>query len=111
MSQVRYQITLSLDGNHSVSVSGDDPASVKDGLAWARGIYLKLKERSESNGSAAASAPEPASAAAATSPTPPACPLHLKPTTLVTGKRGPFWSCHEKGADGSWCSYKASFNG
>ena len=109
MSQVKYRITLSIDGNHSVSVSGDDPATVKDGLAWARGIYLKLKERSESNGSAPVSAAEPAGAAPAASPTPPACPLHLKLTTLVNGKRGPFWSCHEKSPDGRWCSYKAPF--
>ena len=109
MSRVEYQITLSIDGNHSVSVTGDDPASVNDGLAWARGIYLKLKERSEGNGSAAVGAPEPAGAAPAASPTPPACPIHLKPTTLVNGKREPFWSCHEKGPDGGWCSYKAPF--
>jgi hypothetical protein len=33
MSQVRYQITLSIAGNHSVSVSADDQASINEGLA------------------------------------------------------------------------------
>ena len=45
MPEAKYQITLCVNGNHAVSVTGDDPTSVKDGLAWSRGIYLKLKER------------------------------------------------------------------
>ena len=28
------------------------------------------------------------------------------PMVKVNGRRGPFWSCHEKNSDGSWCSYR-----
>jgi hypothetical protein len=96
MSQAKYQITLSINGNHSVSVSGDDPTSVKEGLAWARGIYLKLKERSDQQ-----QALSPALAAE-----PPECAIHHQPMVSVNGKKGQFWSCHQKLEDGSWCPYK-----
>jgi hypothetical protein len=105
MSQVKYQITLSIDGNHSVSVTGDDPTSVKDGLAWARGIYLKLKERSGSSGSTGANAAGQASPSEPPSPAP-ICAIHHQPMVSVTGKKGQFWSCHQKLEDGSWCPYK-----
>jgi hypothetical protein len=36
----------------------------------------------------------------------PICEVHKLPMTLMHGRRGDFWSCHEKNADGSWCSYK-----
>ena len=48
MTQATYQVTLSLDGNHSVSVSGDDPEAVKTGLAWAKRVYDQLVARSSS---------------------------------------------------------------
>jgi hypothetical protein len=96
MAQAHYQITLSLDGNHQVSVTGDDPVAVKEGLAWARGIYLKLKERSEQQAVSPAAASET-----------PECAIHHQPMTLVTGKKGQFWSCHQKLEDGiTWSPYK-----
>ena len=104
----RYQITLRIDGNHSVSVSGDDPATVTDGLAWARGIYLKLQERAKQP----SPAPLPRTAEtvahqiAADAEQPPTCAIHSKPMVSVTGRKGRFWSCHEKNEDESWCSYK-----
>ena len=105
MSQLRYQITLSLDGNHSVSVSADDPTAVKDGLAWARGIYLKLQARTEQRALLSSSQ-------VVHHDLPPApqkveiCGVHQLPMHLMNGKRGPFWSCHEKLSDGSWCNYR-----
>ena len=37
----------------------------------------------------------------------PQCLIHLLPMTLMRDRRGrPFWSCHQKQADGAWCSYK-----
>ena len=96
MTQAKYQITLSLNGNHSVSVSGDDPTTVKEGLAWARGIYLKLKERSDQQ---QALSPAPGQEA-------PVCAIHHQSMVSVNGKKGQFWSCHQKLEDGSWCPYK-----
>lgn len=37
---------------------------------------------------------------------PPMCGVHEMPMVLMHGRRGDFWSCHEKNPDGSWCSYK-----
>ena len=31
-------VTLSLDGTHSVPVTGDDPTEVQEALAWVKGI-------------------------------------------------------------------------
>ena len=104
MSQLKYRITLSIDGNHSVSVTGDDPAAVQEGLAWARGIYLKLTERS-----AAPATRGEAVHHEITAPAPeehPTCAIHSTPMVRVNGKRGAFWSCHEKLADESWCPYR-----
>jgi hypothetical protein len=40
-------------------------------------------------------------------PEPPICGIHNTPMTLViTSKNGPFWSCHKKLDNGSWCSYR-----
>ena len=108
MAQATYQITLRLDGNHSVSVSGDDPTAVKDGLAWARGIYLKLQERAKQH--SAASPPQSSETVShqivMPEPQPPTCAIHNRPMVNVDGKKGQFWSCHEKLQAGSWCPYR-----
>jgi len=108
MAHPTYQITLRVDGNHAVSVSGDDPTAVNDGLAWARGIALKLQERATHRAGPAAQHPaETVSSAIDTlEQEPPICAIHTRPMVSVQGQTGPFWSCHEKLEDGSWCSYK-----
>ncbi len=95
ISNATYQLTLSADGRHSVTVTSDNPVAVQEGLAWARGILLKLAPQRE----------------AVTRPSegdeePPICGVHEIPMVRVQSRRGPFWSCHEKNPDGSWCSYK-----
>jgi hypothetical protein len=106
MSQARYQITLSLDGNHSVSVFGDDPTSVKAGLAWAKGVYDKLKERSQQQPLSPSSTAEVSHHDSAPLEASVRCAIHKLPMVRMDGKRGAFWSCHEKLEDGSWCPYK-----
>jgi hypothetical protein len=39
MAQSKYQVTLSVEGKHSVSVASDDPAAVTEGLVWAQATY------------------------------------------------------------------------
>jgi hypothetical protein len=109
MANATYQISLRLDGNHSVSVSGDDPTAVKEGLAWARGIYLKLQERAKQHPAAPALQTSETVSHQITADTqqPPTCAIHNQPMVSVNGKKGPFWSCHEKLSDGSWCPYRA----
>jgi hypothetical protein len=36
----------------------------------------------------------------------PVCAVHNTPMVLQPGKRGSFWSCHERTADGGFCSYR-----
>lgn len=36
----------------------------------------------------------------------PVCAVHKLPMILMHGRRGPFWSCHQKRDDGAWCDYK-----
>ena len=107
MSPVKYQITLSLDGNHSVSVAGDDPTAVKEGLAWAKGVYDRLKERSEQQ-TLSSSTTNEVSHHDISPPQPVRCAIHKVSMVRMNGKRGAFWSCHEKLEDGSWCPYKPS---
>ncbi len=108
MSQVKYQITLSITGNHSVSVSGDDQQAVKEGLIWARGIYLKLQERAQQDSAASSLQSSGVVSHQITTPEqqPPTCAIHDRPMVSVSGKKGLFWSCHQKLSDGTWCPYK-----
>ena len=105
MAQVTYHVTLAVDGNHTVAISGDDPVAVNDGLAWAKGIYLKLKERSTAVSSQVGSAEPTPSFHHEIRPLetaePPACAIHKQPMVRMNGRRGEFWSCHEKLDDGS----------
>ena len=44
-------------------------------------------------------------------PQAPRCEIHSTPMTQVQGKRGLFWSCHQRNLDGSWCSYRPARDG
>ena len=102
---------LRVDGKHSVSIESDDPAAVTEGLVWARktwgqlvrlpgkGVQALSEERLQQSDQAAASASDDEEH--------PICTIHNMSMVRVNGRKGPFWSCHEKLADGSWCSYKA----
>lgn len=37
---------------------------------------------------------------------PPLCAIHKTPMKRMEGRKGPFWSCHRKMANGSWCTYR-----
>ena len=106
MSQVKYQVTLSLNGNHQVSVAADDPVAVKEALVWAKAVYDQLKERAGTS----LAMPSPASNVYHHDITPPEpapiCAIHKQPMVRMNGRRGEFWSCHEKLDDGSYCPYR-----
>jgi hypothetical protein len=36
----------------------------------------------------------------------PLCGNHQTPMVWQKGRKGYFWSCHEKMTDGGWCSYR-----
>jgi hypothetical protein len=99
-------VTLATNGDHTVSVSSDDSAAVTDALVWARDTHRKLLRfprppRQESHSvSSRNGTPE------ADSIEPPVCEVHQIPMVRVEGRRGAFWSCHQRNEDGSFCSYK-----
>ncbi len=106
MSQVKYQITLALDGNHQVLVTSDDALDAKEGLDWAKSIYQQLKERAEIK----QATPLPVSTTYHHDIAPPeqtpSCAIHKQPMAEMKGPKGTFWSCHQKLDDGSWCPYR-----
>jgi hypothetical protein len=112
-------VNLSVDGKHSVSVQSDDPAAVTEGLLWAKktwGQLLRLPGKplqaqsqqadpqpdAVTNPDVGGQAPEPDT----TDLQPPVCRVHHLPMVRVQGRKGPFWSCHEKQSDGGWCTYR-----
>ena len=100
MNRPVYQVEMSTDGRHKVTVTIEDPGGTDAALAWARGTYAKLIRASDSIAeSQAVESPETE---------PPLCGVHRLPMARMNGKRGPFWSCHAKNQDGSWCSFKAN---
>lgn len=86
---------MSTDGTHKVTVTVEDPGGIDAALAYAQGTYAKLMQTPK----------QPLSDTIAE--TAPECGIHHIPMVLVQGSKGPFWSCHQKNLDGSWCSYKA----
>jgi len=87
---------MSTDGNHKVTVTIEDPGGTDAALAWAKATYAKLIR---TNNASTAPSPEDVDE-------PPICAVHQLPMARMNGRLGPFWSCHEKNLDGSWCSYK-----
>ncbi len=99
MAHTTYQITLALDGRHTVSATTDDPAETKTALAWTKATYEALVSRYGSK-AAPVDTTEPAEEEA------PMCEVHQLPMHRMQGKKGPFWSCHERDESGNFCSYR-----
>jgi hypothetical protein len=105
MASITYQVTLSSDGKPVVSVTSDDPAAVRDAIPWLAQTYATLLKDAK----AVPKVGTPTTVSLPTAETeeqPPICAVHQLPMVRVQGKRGPFWSCHERLPDGSWCRYK-----
>jgi hypothetical protein len=101
MSSITYQVTLSSDGRPRVSVTSDDPQAARDAIPWLAQTYATLLRDSKA-------VPTPATTLIKEQETeaPPTCAVHHVPMVRVQGRKGPFWSCHEKLPDGTWCSFK-----
>ena len=97
MSKVVYEVILSPDGKHCVSIKSDDPLSLKDALPLAKKIQQRLLEVEPSPAPKAQAVPQLQT---------PTCGVHSTPMVLMHGKTGSFWSCHRTNANGSWCSYR-----
>ncbi len=108
MANTSYQVSLSTDGRHTVTVTGDDPKELQAALAWAKAIHAALAERSSATHSAATETAAVVETAPASEPDgeTPVCAVHQVPMVRMQGRKGPFWSCHERGADGRFCTYR-----
>ncbi|MGE0539211.1 MAG: hypothetical protein AB7R89_03440 [Dehalococcoidia bacterium] len=100
MAQITYEVRLALDGNHSVTVRSADPSQMKVAISWAKATHAALAAR---YGDTAPYADEAATDEPAE---PPVCGVHDIPMVRVEGKNGPFYSCHERDAQGHFCSYR-----
>ena len=106
MSQLIYEITLFYDGKYSICVKSDDLLSLKDALPLAKKVQQELAQGSETQ-AAAPSVPQQAPLPSVESQSQaPLCGIHATLMTQVQGKRGLFWSCHQRNLDGSWCTYR-----
>jgi hypothetical protein len=102
-------VNLSVDGKHSVSVQSDDPAAVTEALLWAKktwGQLVRLPGKGIQSIPSEGREPHDEAVSSSDDEEPPLCAVHNLPMVHVQGKKGAFWSCHQKNADGSWCTYR-----
>ncbi|MCC7106257.1 MAG: hypothetical protein IT307_14040 [Chloroflexi bacterium] len=103
INRAMYEVTMSTDGKHTVTVRIEDPAGTQAALAWARATHTQLlKDDLPIDGAEPDDDLNEAEA--------PACGVHHVPMVLVNGRKGQFWSCHEKMEDGTWCTYRPTSN-
>src|SRR4051812_41919201 len=101
MRQLTYHVGMAADGKPLVTVSSEDPDAAAQAISWVKQTYARMAIASE------AREPEQLTADVLTEQAP-TCQVHEVPMVGVTGKRGFFWSCHTKNADGTWCTYRPS---
>ena len=111
LSNIKYHITLSADGKHSASITSNDPQAATQALEWLRATNALLASPATLPAAPAPVQPPYEQVNLDLSPAPakaqaPLCRIHGGAMKLMNGKRGEFWSCHERNADGSWCSYR-----
>ncbi len=102
MNRPIYQVEVSTDGTHKVTVTIEDPGGIDAALAWAKATHAKLirPEAPSFNEAPTGKPGEPDGLE------PPVCQVHSSPMQRMEGRRGAFWSCHQKNSDGSWCNYR-----
>ena len=101
MASITYQITITSDGKPAVTVTSDDPQATRDAIPWLAQTYatlLKDVKAVRQSGTTVVKAQQ--------AEEPPICATHQVPMARVQGRKAPFWSCHEKMPDGSWCSHR-----
>ena len=101
MASITYQVALASDGKPAVTVTSDDPDAAREAIPWVAQTYATLlKDAKAIPVPATTRVPQPAALE------PPGCAVHAVPMIRMNGRKGPFWSCHEKLPDGRWCEYK-----
>jgi hypothetical protein len=106
MATTTYQVILSTDGKHTVLVTTDAMPATDTAIAWAKATYERLVKRYGLKHEQRQPAAQLDGPDAGEDVQVPECAVHHVPMVRVEGKYGPFWSCHERGEDGSFCSYR-----
>lgn len=109
------ELYLSSDGKHTVHVSADTPEQLRDLVPAAKVLYREVvgefggkaqvlpeATSSPSNGHTTVGKRIDTVAQTQAAVTP-RCPVHQQAMVYRNGRRGPFWSCHERKPDGRWC--------
>src|SRR3954453_17586423 len=98
MATITYQVTLTSDGKPAVSVTSADPDAAREAIPWVAQTYATLLK-------GARAMPRPATSVVAeqAAEEPPTCAVLHLPMTRMSGRKGPFWSCHERLPGGRWC--------
>lgn len=78
-------------------------AEMKTAASWAKATYQAIVNQYGLKGASRAAAQ---SRETGDSEEAPICQVHEVPMVRMNGRKGPFWSCHERNADGSFCSYR-----
>lgn len=92
MGKTTYQVIARMAGNFAMIGETKDPTETIEQ------VIKRGSERPGASVSIAEPARQPDNA--------PVCPFHDRPMILMQGRLGPFWSCHQKTEDGTWCDYK-----
>ena len=101
MASITYEVSIGSNGKPTVRVTADDPQAARDAIPWIAQTYARLLQDCKA-------VPRPASTLVEEQEAeePPSCTVHQVPMVRVQGRKGRFWSCHEKNPDGSWCRFK-----
>lgn len=107
LDTITFQLSQTADGKPKVLILANDPYAITVELG-------SIKTPPVYNAAQSAKSPTVVEQVnldiqAPTQPTTaPICGVHHTPMNLMHGKRGPFYSCHERMPDGSWCNYRPS---
>jgi hypothetical protein len=99
----KYVVTITAEGKPSVGIECDDPLGAAEAVTRILQPYAEIDRPAVARPATAAAA-QPAPDRPGQEP--PLCGVHNLPMVGMTGKRGFFWSCHQRLPDGSWCGYK-----
>ena len=95
---ITFQISQTTDGKPKVLILADEPYAITVELG-------SIKTPPVYNAAQSTSIPIVEQPELSEQPEP-ICGVHHNPTKLMHGKRGAFYSCHERMPDGSWCNYR-----
>jgi hypothetical protein len=96
---ITFQLSQTADGKPKVLILANDPYAITVELG-------SIKTPPVYSAAQSASIPVVEQPELSEQPEEPICGVHQVPMKLMHGKRGAFYSCHERMPDGSWCNFR-----